>query len=459
MRRLAAIVVVLAAAAALLVTGTGAGGSADPYLVRAIFDHAGFVIAGEDVKVAGVKVGSVDSLEVTPDDRAAIVLRIENPGYQDFRADASCIVRPQSLIGEKFVECTPTRRRAVGTPPPPRLERVARGPNAGQHLLPVERTMKSVDLDLLNNVMRLPYRQRLSIILNEFGTGLAGRGADLRRVIRRADPALREVDEVLEILGEQNETLVSLAEESDAALAPLTRERRRLTGFVERSGEVAAATAERRADLEADIERLPRFLAELTPTMARLGEFSRQATPVFADLGERATAVNQVVSELGPFARAGTRALTTLGDAAQVGSPALEASRPVVRDLRAFARRTRPVGRELAAVLDSFEDNGGIERAMDFIFYTVGSINGFDQFGHYLRTALLVNTCSSYRTTPIAGCQAKFRPPETASDSAAAPTKAAPATTAAAPAAPAPVPAAEPAGSAILDYLFERGGP
>ena len=112
MKRVASVLLLLAlGAAAVLTTGAGDGGS---YKVRAIFDNAGFVIPGEDVKVAGVKVGKVDSLDVTPDFKAAVVLAIEDPAYQDFRRDASCQVRPQSLIGEKFVECSPTQKRAVG---------------------------------------------------------------------------------------------------------------------------------------------------------------------------------------------------------------------------------------------------------------------------------------------------------------------------------------------------------
>ena len=59
------------------------GGGA--YKVRAIFDNAGFVIPGEDVKVAGVKVGTIDSLDVTKDKKAAVVLSIDRPGFQDFR--------------------------------------------------------------------------------------------------------------------------------------------------------------------------------------------------------------------------------------------------------------------------------------------------------------------------------------------------------------------------------------
>ena len=80
--------------------------------MRAIFENAFSVIPGEDVKIAGVKVGKVDSLDVTPDQKAAVVLRIDRAGFKDFRRDAECTIRPQSLIGEKFVECTPTQPRA-----------------------------------------------------------------------------------------------------------------------------------------------------------------------------------------------------------------------------------------------------------------------------------------------------------------------------------------------------------
>ena len=66
-----------------------------------------------------------------------------------------------------------------------------------------------MDLDLIGDIMRLPYRQRLAILLNELGTGLAGRGGELIEVIHRANPALRETDEVLKILADQNRTLAS----------------------------------------------------------------------------------------------------------------------------------------------------------------------------------------------------------------------------------------------------------
>ncbi|HEX6022339.1 MAG TPA: MlaD family protein, partial [Solirubrobacter sp.] len=274
------------------------------YKVRAIFDNAGFVIPGEDVKIAGVKVGQVESLDVTEDFKAAIVLDITEPGYQDFRQDASCIVRPQNLIGERFVECKPTQVHSANAEPPPELEVIEDGPGEGQRLLPVENTMQTVDIDLIGNTMRAPERERLSLILNELGTGLAGRGSDLNEVIRRANPALRETDKVLEILARQNSVLEQLAVNSDAVLQPLARDRQRVASAIRNSSDVARATAERRQDLAADIQTLPRFLDELEPTMERLGSLSDEMTPLLTDLHSVAPQVNSVIRRTGPFAKA-----------------------------------------------------------------------------------------------------------------------------------------------------------
>jgi phospholipid/cholesterol/gamma-HCH transport system substrate-binding protein len=381
----------------------------DAYRVRAIFDNAGFIIPGEDVKIAGVKVGSIEDVEVTDDFKAAVVLKIDDPGYQDFRADAQCIVRPQSLIGEKFVECEPTQKRAVGAEPPGKLRRIEEGDGEGQYLLPVENTTKSVDLDLLNDIMREPERERLSIILNELGVGLAGRGADLNQVIRRANPALREVDKVLRLLARQNDQLEQLAVDSDTIMAPLARERAHASSAIANMGAVAAATAERREDLRADIERLPRFLRELRPTMVRLGALSDEMTPVMSDLGDVAPDINRFLLELGPFSQAGIPALDSLGEASKIGTPAVQDSLPVIRDIRTLASAAKPVGKTLAEVLVSFRKNDGIERAMDYIFFQAAAVNGFDSFGHYLRAGLIVNQCTTYAVDPTTGCSANFR--------------------------------------------------
>jgi phospholipid/cholesterol/gamma-HCH transport system substrate-binding protein len=401
MKRAVAIIAVLAAAVvALGVQGKSGSG----YRVRAIFDTAAFVVPGEDVKVAGVRIGKIDKLSVTPDYKAAVEFTIEDPGYQDFRKDASCLIRPQSLIGEQFIECALTQPRGAGEPVAPELPEA----DDGAHLLPVDQTRTTVALDLIGNINRLPVRQRLTLILNELGAGLAGRGEDLNEVIRRAAPALEETDKVLELLADQNQVLKQLAVDSDRILDPLARERKSITSLVRESTTVAEATLEESDALAANFEKLPVFLAELRPTMDRLIELSDQGIPLATDLLSGAQDINELIARIGPFAEAGIPAVTRLGEVAEPGIPALRASLPIVRDLNAFGKQLKPVARELADVLTSLRRNDGIERALDYIYFQVQAINGFDNFGHFLRAGLIVNTCSTYSTTPASECLAKF---------------------------------------------------
>jgi phospholipid/cholesterol/gamma-HCH transport system substrate-binding protein len=420
MRRLLAIVVLLAAVGVVAVLGTGADdGNGGKYQVRALFNNAFSVIPGEDVKIAGVKVGSIDSLDVTDDNKAAVVLNIDEAGFQDFRKDATCTIRPQSLIGEKFVECTPTQPRAEGQQPAPELEKIKDGDGKGQYLLPSTNTRRPVDIDLLNNIMRLPYRERFTVILNELGTGLAANGGNLREAIRNANPALEETDKVLKILAEQNRVLANLARNGDEVLRPLARDRRRVASFIVHANTTARASAERRVDIERNIQKFPPFLRQLTPTMRDLGALADQITPVMEDLGPNAPQISRFIEQLGPFSQAATPALVSLGDASVPGREALLAAKPIVNDLGAFATNAKPLTKNLSKLLISFQSTGGIERLMDFLFFQASAINGFDSLGHYLRAVLVVNTCSTYRTVPQDGCKATFQKGSAASASAA----------------------------------------
>jgi phospholipid/cholesterol/gamma-HCH transport system substrate-binding protein len=463
MRRTLAIGAVAVAVLVALVLATSGGGDDGGYRVRAIFMNAFSVIRGEDVKIAGVKVGKIESIDVTTDNRAAVVLKIDKPGFDDFRADAECTIRPQSLIGEKFVECTPTQPRAEGDPQAPPLKRIDEGEGKGEYLLPVSQTSRPVDLDLLNNTLRMPERQRFAILLNELGTGLAGRSEDLRIAVRNANPALKETDKVLALLAAQNTTLRDLARDSDAIFRPLARDRAQVADFVVNANTTAEATAERSSDLELDIQKLPGFLRELGPTMQRLGALSDQFTPVLADLGANASSINTLIKQLGPFSQSATPALISLGDTSVVGRRALVQSKPIIDDLAQLGATAKPLSKNLATLTTSLRDTGGLERALDFVYRSTTATNGYDQFGHYLRAQLLLNQCSSYQVTADAACLSQFTGSgsgsasraTTASTVTAADT--APVTEAVEQSAPASG-AADGAQTGLLDYLLGGGG-
>jgi phospholipid/cholesterol/gamma-HCH transport system substrate-binding protein len=422
MRRIVATAALLATVT-LVFVAQGAGGSGGSYEIRGIFDNGAFLVPGENVRIAGANVGSVASVDVTmpgewanrdgsPDPgKAVIVMDITDAGFQDFRQDATCIIRPASLLGEKYVDCQPTQPHAPGTQPPPPLKVIPDGQaGAGQHFLPLENNGKEVDIDLVNNIMREPFADRFRLILNDLGATLAARGKDLESIVKRADPALRETDRVLAQLARQNQELARLADNSDRVLAPLARERAKVAGFIRNANTAGEATAERSADLEAGFEKFPAALQALRRQMVQLKRFSDQARPTFADFAEAAPNITRSTKALGPFAQAATPALTSLGDAAEKSTEPILKSDPTLVKIRNLAQKAPPAATNLSKLLSTFRKTGGNKELMHLIYFTAGSINGFDRYGHFLRAVLQVTGCTTLSSivTPGGQCVANW---------------------------------------------------
>ncbi len=426
MRKLLIAAGVVAAIVVLVVLLSG-GGNGNAYVVRGIFDSGGFMVKGEEVRVAGATVGEIESVDVTmPGEidsyedgkpqavpgKAVIVMKIEDPGFQDFRRDASCLIRPQSLIGEKFVDCRPTLPRAPGSPPPPALKKIPDGePGAGQYLLPVENNSTSVDPDLINNIQQLPYAQRFRLIFNELGASLAGRGEDLEEVVKRANPVLRDTDRLFGILSQQRDQLAQLASDSEEILGPFSRVRTSVAGFFTNAGAAGQASSEKGAALEASLRKFPAFLRELRQTMGSLEGFSNAAAPVFADLGKAAPSLTSATRALTPFSAASTVSLKSLGATGEVLGPKLRAADPIVRKLGDLGRSGVSPTTNLAQLLTSTRKTGGFDGLVDLIYNSAATTNEFDQFGHFARTLPALTNCVDYVTEPTSGCSANFNGP------------------------------------------------
>ena len=429
MRRLIAAGFLLAVcAAALLLAGASSdGGVGKRYNV--VFDNAFGLVEGGDVKVGGVRAGRSKRFTVSDSKppKAIVEVQITEPGFDSFRADATCGIKPQSLIGEYFIDCQPGSS-------PQKLR------NGGT--IPVEQTEGTIPVDLINNVMRLPYRERLRLIISELGAGLAGRPQDLAEVLRRAHPGLRETSKVLRILGNQDEVIKRFISDSDTVIEELEANKRDVARWVDEAGETAEISATRRADIARSFRRLPTFLGELEPTMRRLGQLADEQTPLLRDLRRAAPHLETTFRRLGPFAEASRPAIDSLGEASQVGERAIEASDEEIRELRNVARDAPAVAKPLSQFLLSLDDrnraverdpranlgtssaragptdppapdpthlaNGrpraggftGFEAFWNYAFWQTLAINSGDAVGHALKVALIIdegeNGCSPY---------------------------------------------------------------
>jgi phospholipid/cholesterol/gamma-HCH transport system substrate-binding protein len=436
-----------------------------------VFDNAFGLTEGGDFKVAGVRAGQTKTFKVTKENGRALALveaEVTEPGLADLRKDARCEIRPQSLIGEYFVDCQP------GTSD----ERL---PDGGR--LPVEQTSSTIAIDLVNDIMRRPYRERLRLIVGELGAGLAGRPEDLSQVLRRAHPALRETSETLEILGRQTDTIESFIGDAHTVVGALEDRKKDVSRFVREAGETAAISASRRRELGESFRLLPAFLTELEPYMDRLGDLTEAQTPVLRDLESSSDELDTFLTRLRPFTAEGLPAFKALGEASLVGRRAVRKTAAEVRELRRLAKDAPGFAKPLRQLLETIDDRKrgvepdrraaasgppagdkthttssragftGMEAIWNFFYWQTLSTNALDDVGHVLRLTALVNQCSGYEVKPteehIASCN-QFLGPTQPGVTTPDPTEG---STSAAAAAPAPAPAPDPAEPA-LDYLL-----
>lgn len=410
MRRMLAIVFVGAALSAFVFLALGAGGhekGSPSYWVE--LDNAFGLVQGADLKIAGVRAGKITGMKVDMRTHRALVGISVDGSKGDFnslRTDAFCESKPQSLIGEYFMDCQPGTART-------KLKSGSR--------IPVTHTASTIPADLVQNVLRLPYRERLRLIVNELGTAVAGREGDLNDAIRRASPALRETDKVLAILAQQNLVIRDLTTNADTVITALSNNRADVGRWVVAARNTARASANRNVDLAATWAKLPSLLEELRPTMAALGRVADEQTPALRDLNASSGQLTRFFRDLGPFSDASRPSFSSLGQASQVGNQAVKSANKsgTIRLLRTFAGPTPELSRNLSIILRDLDNPAravetdpraakatgrpaptgysGLEALLQYVYDQEQSTNVFDSNSYILKIVAFGGECAPFR--------------------------------------------------------------
>jgi virulence factor Mce-like protein len=403
-RRTLVTVLVAALAAGAVVLALGASHGSKPAGYTVVLDNAFGLQQGGDLKIAGVRAGKITKISLDQvSHRALVQFRIDRAGFGSLRSDVHCASRPQSLIGEYFLDCDPGTAKKV-------LKAGAR--------IPVTQSASTVAPDLLNDIMRRPYRQRLSIILGELGAGVAARGPDLNAAIRRASPALRETDRVLAILARQNLTLRDLVTNADRVIGDLAGNHKDVGRWVVEARDTARTSAQRRAQIAEGFRRLPGFLEQLRPTMASLGTVARNQAPALRNLDASSQQLEQFFTRLKPFADASRPAFAALAKASDTGDRAVKSAGPVIDQLASFSAGAPELGKNLAMILEHLDDPKyavekdprspggrgytGLEALLSYVYDQALSTNAFDSNVHYLKVAVDSSDCAHYADIPAA---------------------------------------------------------
>jgi virulence factor Mce-like protein len=393
---------VFAAMAAVLLLPGHSG-----YHVDAIFNDVDFLIPGQQVRIAGATVGQVESIKLTKNLKARVEMVLGNQ-YAPFRSNANCEVEPQSLIGDRYVNCTP------GTPQYPALKAQGGEPPT----LPVSSTNSPVDLDLVLQTLNLPTRERAALLIDSLGVGLTAQGGDLNQAIMNANPALQETQRVLSILNQNRAQLQSLIDGSDTVLGRLATSRSRVQAFVRNSATILSTTAANRSSLEQAVVRLPPLLEQVRPTLAALDAFAKEGTPASTELDAAAPGLNSLLGQLQGFAPQVLPTIEKLGTTANTLQAALPSITPQVQRLRSLAAEAPAAGELVSALFTSLRSSGAADGLLEFVYYAAAAFARYDNISHILPAYELATLCSVYAMSPSPGCNAHFASYNAASDKA-----------------------------------------
>jgi virulence factor Mce-like protein len=401
MKRIAisALVLLLVGGFVVFATGASSGSAQGTYKIE--LDNAFGLVSGENFKVAGVVAGTIQSISLDPKNLHAVVtVSVNTGGFGQFHSDAFCESRPQSLIGEYFINCDPGTSGAVLKP---------------GSTIPVTHTASTVPADLIDNIMRLPERERFTVLINELGAGLAGQGGDLQAALDRAVPALTQTDNLLHLLGNDSQTLADLTSSSDKVITALANNSKQVQRFVVEAGNTARDTSTQDANLQKTWADLPSFLEQLKPALQKLDAATTANEPVLANLNSASGELDTFFKDLPPFANSARPAIKSLGTASVTGRSAVIAAGPTVKDLNQFAVHTPELAQNLAIVLRSLDTQAdaverdprspdgkgfsGLEALLGYAFNQALAINTYSQYGHMLTVDAFVSAmCTPYAT-------------------------------------------------------------
>ncbi len=399
-RILASAAVLLAVTGFIFVAGGASNGSAQgTYKIE--LDNAFGLVTGADFKVAGVPAGTISAINLDQKTLHAVVtIDVTRGGFGQFHTSAFCQTRPESLIGEYYIDCNP------GTSGPVL--------KAGS-TIPVSHTQSTIPADLLQDVMRLPYRERFTLIVNELGAAAAGRSDDLEAALHRAVPALDETDNLLHLLANDSDTLKALTTDANTVITALANNRKQVQRFIVEANRTSTATATQSGNLQLTLQKLPGLLAQLRPTMAKLGTTVTTYEPVLSNLDEASGQLDRLFTNLPPFSRSATPAIKSLGQASVTGKQAVQAATPTVAALNRFAQPTPELAKNLSIVLGDLDTQSraverdprspggrgfsGLQALLGYVFNQALAINTFGPFGHVLAVdAFFSKMCSPYAT-------------------------------------------------------------
>jgi phospholipid/cholesterol/gamma-HCH transport system substrate-binding protein len=262
-------IVITTLATGVLVITIGNISFSPKHSYKAVFADATGVTKGDDVRVAGVKVGTVQSVEITDRTRALVTFSVDTGTSLTEATHAT--IKYRNLVGQRYVTLT----QEVGS-----TDKLAEGAT-----IPISRTTPALDLTVLFNGFK-PLFQALSpadlnqlsyeivqVFQGEGGTleSLLGHTASVTSTLADRDEVISalvdNLSEVLDHVADRDQQLNQLITTFRTFVGGLNEDREAILGSLDQVSELSVQTASLvkgiRSPLVEDISNLRRLTANI----------------------------------------------------------------------------------------------------------------------------------------------------------------------------------------------------
>jgi virulence factor Mce-like protein len=306
------------------------------YSLKAEVPSAAALVRGNEVRIGGARVGTVDSITTKRlnDGSSVAVLGLKLERDQmPLPTDSTVLIRTKSALGLKYVELTRGSSKE--------------GFGDGDTMPLTAATPAPVEFDEFVNMFDDKTRAAMTENLDEFGNAFAGRGASLNQAIAAFRPLLTDIIPVAQNLSDPNTHLRRFVHglgDAAAEVAPVAEDQAQL--FVNLDTTMAALAEVARPFIQDSITKGRPALDEAIRSFPIQRPFLANSEGLFREL------------------RPGVRALRT---SAPILADTLEIGTPTLRRSVALNRRLEPLLRELQAFAEDPRTELGIDGLTDVV--------------------------------------------------------------------------------------------
>jgi phospholipid/cholesterol/gamma-HCH transport system substrate-binding protein len=303
----ARVIAVAALVAAVALIALAMFGNGSSYTVHAVFENAGQLVKGNEVRVGGQPIGSITDIALDDDANAVVTMKVED-NFAPLHDGTTATIRATSLSGiaNRYISLKP-------------------GPNSGSKIadggrIGTDNTSAPVDLDVLFDTLDAKTRRGLRNLIRGSGDWYDGKAQQARESTKYVPPWLSSSSDLTGELALDQQVLSRFVRDGSRTVSAIAERRDDLSALVSNTNQAMAAIGDESVALQRALTLLPGTLRkanttfvnlrstlddlqllvdESKPATKQLEPFFRRLRPLIADARPTVADLSQLISKPG----------------------------------------------------------------------------------------------------------------------------------------------------------------